>query len=73
MSQVHQPATAETIVGRMLQSEIRSFSFASFDDYFRGIESGAGAIHVRALNLLAVVMVMVWVVTAVVVVAKLLG
>jgi SAM-dependent methyltransferase len=25
-----------------VQSEIRSFSFASFDDYFRGIESGAG-------------------------------
>ena len=30
-------------------------------------------IHVRTLNLLAVVMVCVWVVTAVVVVAKLIG
>ncbi len=30
-------------------------------------------IHVRTLNLLAVVMVVVWVVTAVVVVAKLIG
>jgi len=35
-------STAWSGSGIVVRSELRSFSFASFDDYFAGIEAGAG-------------------------------